>query len=213
MMAVYDLEEQEQIAELKAWWKQYRSLVLLVVVAATVTLGGIQAWRYYQNRQAFEAGELYSQLQGAVGSGEQKKAQDIAAVLVEKYPRTNYAAFAALAGARAAFDSGDATGARTRLQWAVENGRDDETRDIARLRLAAVLLDEKQYDAALKLLEVRQVDALSALYADLKGDVLVAQGRSNDARSAYQLALDKSDARSAYRALIQIKLDALGEAK
>ena len=71
----------------------------------------------------------------------------------------------------------------------------------------------KQYDAALKLLEVRQVEALSALYADLKGDVLVAQGRNNDARGAYQLALDKSDARSAYRALIQIKLDALGETK
>jgi predicted negative regulator of RcsB-dependent stress response len=213
MMAVYDLEEQEQIDEIKAWWKQYRSLVLLVVVAAAVTLGGIQAWRYHQSRQALEAGELYSQLQGAVGSGEQKKVQDIAAALVEKYPRTGYATFAALAGAKAAFDSGDAAGARTRLQWVVENGRDDETRDIARLRLAAVLLDEKQYDAALKLLEARQVDALSALYADLKGDVLVAQGRSNDARSAYQLALDKSDARSAHRALIQIKLDALGEAK
>lgn len=212
-MAVYDLEEQEQIEELKAWWKQYRSLVLLVVVAACVTLGGIYGWRYYQNRQAFEAGELYTQLQGAAGSGDLKKAQDIAAVLVEKYPRTGYAMFAALAGAKAAFDSGDAAGARTRLQWVVENGRDDETRDIARLRLAAVLLDEKQYDAALKLLETRQVDALSALYADLKGDVLVAQGRSSDARSAYQLALDKSDAKSTYRALIQIKLDALGEAK
>ena len=213
MMAVYDLEEQEQIEELKAWWVQYRSLMLLVVVAAAVTLGGIYAWRYYQSRQAFEAGELYSQLQVAAGSGEQKKVRDIAAVLVEKYPRTGYAAFAALAGAKAAFDSGDAAGARTRLQWVVDNGRDDEMRDIARLRLAAVLLDEKQYDAALKLLEARQVDALSALYADLKGDVLVAQGRSNDARSAYQLALDKSDAKSTYRVLIQIKLDALGEAK
>ena len=213
MMAVYDLEEQEQIEELKAWWVQYRSLMLLVVVAAAVTLGGIYAWRYYQSRQAFEAGELYSQLQVAAGSGEQKKVRDIAAVLVEKYPRTGYAAFAALAGAKAAFDSGDAAGARTRLQWVVDNGRDDEMRDIARLRLAAVLLDEKQYDAALKLLEARQVDALSALYADLKGDVLVAQCRSNDARSAYQLALDKSDAKSTYRVLIQIKLDALGDAK
>lgn len=212
-MAVYDLEEQEQIDELKAWWKQYRSLVLLVVVAVAVTLGGSLAWRYYQSRQAFEAGELYTQLQGAVGSGEQKKAQDIAAVLVERYPRTGYATFAALAGAKAAFDSGDAAGARSRLQWVAENGRDDESRDIARLRLAAVLLDEKKYDEALKLLEVRQTEALSALYADLKGDVLVAQGRSNDARSAYQLALDKSDAKSAYRALTQIKLDALSEVK
>lgn len=212
-MAVYDLEEQEQIDEIKAWWQQYRKLVLLVVVAAAMTVGGIQGWRYYQTKQAFEAGELYSQLQGAAGSGDQKKVQDIAAVLAEKYPGTGYAVFAALAGAKAAVDSGDTAGAAMRLQWAVDNGKDDETRDIARLRLAAVLLDEKKYDAALQLLDGKHVDTLSALYADLKGDALVAQGKAQEARSAYQLALDKSDAKSSYRALIQIKLDALGEAK
>ena len=76
-MAVYDLEEQEQIDEMKAWWKQYRKLVLLVIVAAAVTVGGIQGWRYYQNQQGRDAGELYTQLQGAVGGGDQKKVQDI----------------------------------------------------------------------------------------------------------------------------------------
>jgi predicted negative regulator of RcsB-dependent stress response len=212
-MAVYDLEEQEQIDELKAWWNQYRNLILLVVVAAAVTVGGIQGWRYYRDRQALEAGELYVQLQGAAGGGDQKKVQDIAAILAEKYPRTNYAAFAALAGAKAAFDSGDAAGAGARLQWVIENAREDETREIARLRFAGVLLDEKKYDEALKLLETQHADVLSALYADLKGDVLVAQGKPGEARSAYQLALDKSDAKSAYRGLIQIKLDALGSAQ
>ncbi len=212
-MAVYDLEEQEQLDEMKAWWQQNRKLVLLVIVVAAVTAGGIQGWRYYQNKQGLEAGELYTQLQGAVSGGNQKKVQDIAVVLAEKYPRTGYAAFAALAGAKAAFDSGDAAAARTHLQWVIDNGRADETRDIARLRLAAVLLDEKKHDEALKLLETQHVDTLSALYADLKGDVLVAQGKTQEARGAYQLALDKSDAKSSYRALIQIKLDALGAAK
>lgn len=212
-MAVYDLEEQEQIDEIKSWWKQYRALVLLVVVAASLSVSAVFGWRYYQSRQAFEAGQLYSQLQAAAGSGDLKKTQDIAALLVDQYPRTGYASLAALTGARAAFDSGDAAAATTRLQWVIDNGKEDEMRDTARLRLAAVLLDGKQYDAALKLLESRHADALSARYADLKGDVLVAQGKSDDARSAYQLALDKSDARSAYRALIRIKLDALGEAK
>ncbi|MBI4192201.1 MAG: tetratricopeptide repeat protein [Betaproteobacteria bacterium] len=212
-MAVYDLEEQEQIDEIKAWWQQYRKLVLLVVVAAAVTVGGIQGWRYYHNKQALEAGELYLQLQGAVGGGDQKKVQDIAVLLVEKYPRTGYAVFAAFAGAKAAFDGGDAAGAKARLQWVVDNGKDDETRDIARLRLAAVLLDEKKFDEALRLLETKHADTLSALYADLKGDVLMAQGKAQDARGAYQLALDKSEAKSAYRALIQIKLDALGGVK
>jgi len=212
-MAVYDLEEQEQIAELKAWWNQYRNLILVVVTVAAMTVGGIQGWRYYRDKQALDAGELYVQLQGAVGGNDQKKVQDIAAILAEKYPRTSYAAFAALAGAKAAFESGDAAGARTRLQWVIENAREDEMREIARLRLAGVLLDEKKFDEALKLLEASRADALSALYADLKGDVLVAQGKSAEARSAYQLALDKSDAKSPYRGLIQIKLDALGSAQ
>ncbi len=212
-MAVYDLEEQEQIDEIKAWWRQYRALVVLVVVVAAGTVGGMQGWRYYQNKQGLEAGELYAQLQGAVGNNEFKKVQDIAAVITDKYARTGYAAFAALAAAKAAFDSGDKAAAGARLQWVVDHGRDDETRDIARLRRAAVLLDEKKYDDALKLLESRHVDSLSALYADLKGDVLVAQDKTQDARAAYQLALDKSEAKSTYRALIQIKLDALGGAK
>lgn len=212
-MAVYDLEEQEQIDDLKAWWKQYRMMILLVVIATVVTVGGFWGWRDYRDRQAFEAGELYMQLHGAVGGGEPKKVQDIAAVLTEKYPRTGYAAFAALAGAKAAFDSGDAAGARTRLQWVIDNGRDDETRDIARLRLAAVLLDGKSYDEALKLLDTKHAGTLDALYADLKGDVLAAQDKNAEARSAYQLALDKSDSKSPYRALIQLKLDSLGAAK
>ncbi len=212
-MAVYDLEEQEQIDEIKAWWRQYRALVVLVVVVAAGTVGGMQGWRYYQNKQGLEAGELYAQLQGAVGNNEFKKVQDIAAVITDKYARTGYAAFAALAAAKAAFDSGDKAAAGARLQWVVDHGRDDETRDIARLRRAAVLLDEKKYDDALKLLESRHVDSLSALYADLKGDVLVAQDKTQDARATYQLALDKSEAKSTYRALIQIKLDALGGAK
>src|SRR5271165_2499733 len=99
-MAVYDLEEQEQIDEIKAWWKQYRALVVLVAVAAAVTVGGVQGWRYYQNKQGLEAGELYVQLQGAVGSNEPRKVQDIAAVITDKYPRTGYATFAALAAAK-----------------------------------------------------------------------------------------------------------------
>jgi len=212
-MAVYDLEEQEQLDEIKAWWKQYRSLVLLAVVAAAVTVGSIQGWRYYQNKQAFEAGGLYIQMQSAVDSGDPKKAQDIAAMLVDRYPRTGYAGLAALTGAKAAYESGDTAAAKTRLQWVADNGKDAEMRDIARLRLAAVLLDEKSYDAALTLLAAPHADTLSALYADLKADVLVAQGKSEEARGAYQLALDKSAARSAYRALIQVKLDALGEPK
>ena len=154
-----------------------------------------------------------SETKPAVAGNEPRKVQDIAAVIADKYARTGYAGYAALAAAKAAFDSGDPVAAKVRLQWVVDNGRDEATRDIARLRLAAVLLDQKQYDDALKLVDTPHVDALSALYADLKGDLLVAQMKLPEARAAYQLALDKSEAKSAYRTLIQIKLDALGAAK
>jgi predicted negative regulator of RcsB-dependent stress response len=212
-MAVYDLQEQEQIDEIKAWWKQYRKLIALVVTAVALTVAAVQGWRIYQTRQSYEAGELYTQLQAAVAGTEQRKVQEIASALIDKYPRTAYASFAALAAAKAAFESVDLAAAKAKLQWVVDHAREDETRDIARLRLAAVLLEEKQYDEALKALSAAHEEAFSALYADLKGDVLSAQGKSADARAAYQLALDKSEAKSGYRALIQLKLDALGEAK
>ncbi len=212
-MAVYDLEEQEQIAEIKAWWKQYGGFVLLVVTVALLTLAGMRGWSYYQTKQGVEAGELYAQLQGAVGANDAKKVQDIAAVITERYKRTGYAAFAAFAAAKAAMDAGDRAAAKARLQWVVDNGRDDEIRDLARLRLAAVLLDDKNYDEALKLLDAKHVDTYTALYSDLKGDVLAAQGKVQEARAAYQVALDKSDSRGGYRALVQVKLDALGAAK
>jgi predicted negative regulator of RcsB-dependent stress response len=212
-MAVYDLEEQEQLDELKAWWKQYGRLVLVVVFAAAATVGGIYGWRHYHDTQSLDAGELYAQLQGAVGAGDSKKAQDITAAMVEKYPRAAYTAFAALAAAKVAFDGGDAAAAKSRLQWVIDNGREDEMREIARLRLAAVLLDDKKYDDALKLLDATHIDTLTALYADLKGDVLVAQGKPGEARTSYQLALDKSEAKSSFRALVQIKLDALSGTK
>ena len=212
-MAVYDLEEQEQLDELKSWWKQNRSLITLIVVAASLTIAGIQGWRYYQDKQGLDAGVLYAQLQTAMGGGDLKKVQDIASSMIESYPGSAYSAYAALAGARAAYSSGDATAARARLQWVADNAKEDELREIARLRLATVLLDEKKYDEALKLLETRHGDPMKALYANLKGDVLAAQGKNGEARAAYQLALDRSDAKGSLRSLVQLKLDALGGAK
>ena len=207
----YDLEEQEQIAEIKAWWKRYGNLVLLATTAALLTVAAHQGWRYYRHQQAQSAITLYEQLEQAERAAEHKKVRDIAAQITNKYGPTVYATMAALASAKAAFLTGDLATAKAQLQWVVDNARDDEIKDIARLRLAGVLLDEKNYDAALKLLEKKPVESLAGIYADLKGDILAAQGKHAEARSAYQLALDKSESGSAYRATIQLKLDALGE--
>jgi predicted negative regulator of RcsB-dependent stress response len=209
----YDLEEQEQLEAIKAWWKQYGNFILLVAIACVLTVAAFQGWRYYRHQQALAAATLYEQLQRAEGANDGKRVRDIAAQIADKYAATPYAVMAELAAARASFEGGDLAAAKTQLQWVVDRAKDEEARDIARLRLAGALLDEKNYVEALKLVETTPSDAYSALYADLKGDILTAQGKLAEARGAYQLALDKSDAKSPYYQLVQLKLDALGGAK
>ena len=209
----YDLQEQEQIAELKAWWKDYGRLVILGVTLGALAIAGFQGWRYYRHTQALAAVALYEQLEQAERAGDRKKVRDIAGEIVAKYASTPYASFAALSSARASFESGELPAARTQLTWVVDNARRAELRDIARLRLAGVLLDEKSYAEAMKLLETKPEESMTGLYADLRGDILAAQGKHADARNAYQLALDRSDAGSPYRATLQLKLDSLGDSK
>ena len=209
----YDLEEQEQIAVIKDWWRKYGNLVSTAVLALVVGVAGTQAWRYYRNTQSASAAMLYSQLDTAEKSNESKKVQDIAATLAGSHAGTAYAGMAALRAAKSFATANDLANAKQRLQWVVDNTKQDEMRDIARLRLAGVLLDEKKFDEALKLLDTKHVAAFDGLYADLRGDILAVQNKRAEARAAYQIALEKADPRSSYRQLVQVKLDALGETK
>lgn len=209
----YDLEEQEQIDELKSWWQDNGTLVILGVTACLLAIAALQGWRYYHNSQALAAATLYEQLDVAERAGDSKKVIDVAGQITGKYGSTPYGAFAALSAARAAFGAGNLAEAKSRLQWVLDSTKEGGVRDVARLRLAGVLLDEKDFDGALKLVEAKPSEAMTALYADLKGDILIAQGKAAEARGAYQLALDRSDAGSPYRSIIQVKLDAIGEAR
>ena len=209
----YDLEEQEQIARLKAWWNQYGTMVFVVVAGCLVTVLAFQGWRYYRAQQTTSASVLYQQMEQAGLASDPKRLRDIATEITSKYGGTAYASMAALSAARASVETGDAAGAKTHLKWLIDNAREDEFRDLARLRLAIVLLDEKNYAEALGLVETKPVEAFTGVYAGLKGDILVAKGEPAAARAAYQLAVDKSDAQSSYRAMVQAKLDALGDAR
>lgn len=206
----YDLEEQEQLDELKSWWKQYGTLVITVVATVAVIVAGYQGWNRYQEGRSVAASTLFEQLERAESAGDNKKVRDIAGRIVSDYGSTPYGTFAALSSARASFDTGDLAAAKTQLNWVISNAREDEIRDMARLRLASVLLDEKNYAEALKQLDAKPVEPLAALFSDLKGDVLAEQGNKAEARNAYQLALDRSEPDSPYRSIVQLKLDALG---
>jgi predicted negative regulator of RcsB-dependent stress response len=206
-----DLEEQEQLAELKAWWKQYGNLVLLAVIAAALVVAGWNGWRWYQRNQALQASALYDTLAKAVGAGDAKALRDAGGALTEGYPRTLYASMGALAAARFYFDRGELKSAKAQLQWVIERSPAEDYREIARLRLAQVLLDEKSYDEALKLLEAPAPEAYAPQVAALRGDVLLAQGRRDEAIAAYRQALEKAGGQGgAFRDGVQLRLDALG---
>ena len=208
-----DHQEQEQLDALKQWWKQHGKLVILFIVAFAVGLSAFHGWRYYRHSQATAAATLYAELEQADREDDGKKVRAMAGRIVEQYASTAYSVLASLVAARYAFVAGDLADAKARLQWVVEHARDEEIRDVARLRLAGVLLDEKKFSEALSLVESKPVEGMASLYADMKGDILVAQGKVAEARSAYQLALDKSERNSSYRATVQLKLDALGDTR
>jgi predicted negative regulator of RcsB-dependent stress response len=207
----YDLEEQEQLATLKAWWKDNGTKVLALLLAAAIGATGWQVWRVWQANQTQQAAALSTTLVKAVQAGDAKALRDAGGTLVESFPRSLYATLGALAAARFHFERADLKNARAQLQWAVERSPSDELRDLARLRLAAVLLDDKAYDEALVLLEAKHAAPMDAQYAALRGDVLAAKKQPAEAKLAYRLALEKSEERNAaFRASVQLRLDALG---
>lgn len=207
----YDLEEQEQIAQLKSWWKDNGSLVIALLVAAAIGAAGWQGWRIWHANQAREAAALYDGLVKAMQANDAKALRDASGTLVESYPRTLYASMGALAAARFHFERGELKDARAQLQWVTERSSSEELKDLARLRLAGVLLDDKAYDEALQLLEAKHAEAMAAQYAALKGDILVAKNQPADAKAAYKLAIEKAGQReNALRASVQLRLDALG---
>ena len=206
-----DLEEQEQVAELKAWWRQHGNLIVSVILAAAIAFAGWQGWRWYSASQAAQAAAHFDALVKAAQGGDAKALRDAAGTLIESYPRTMYASMGALVAARFHFDRNDLKSAKAQLEWIVERAPSDDFRDIARLRLAALLLDEKAYDEALKVLEAPHSSAYDSQFAALRGDVLVAKNQPAEARAAYQLALEKSGSeQSAFRESVRMRLDALG---
>ena len=209
----FDLEEQEQIAELKQFWKQYGTLIVTLAVAALVAFAGMQGWRYYKNSQSEQASALFTKFGEAVRKNDVKEIRALGKQVMDGFGSTAYGPTAALLLAKANYENGDAAAAAGQLQWAIDKAKDDETAEVARLRLASIWLDEKKYEEALKLLETKHSTAMETLYADLRGDVMLAQGKSAEARAAYKMAIEKSLPNSSYRSVVQIKLDALGGAK
>jgi len=205
----YDLEEQEQLASIKAWWDRWGNLVLTAVTVVLLAIAAFNGWRWYERHEAGNAAVLYDEFVGTLDGADLGRKKELAGTLIERYGRTVYAPMAALLIAKVNLEAGDTGAARAQLRWVIDKSGHPELVQIARLRLAGVLLDEKAYDEALQLLAGEVPEALAASFADRRGDVLMAMGKAEEARGAYREALDKAGAQHPMRPIIQLKLDAL----
>jgi len=207
-----DLQEQEQLDELKAFWKQHGNLITWVLTLALLVFAGWNGWQLWQRQSAEKASVLFEALEQAAQAGDAARAGQVFSDMKEHYRRTAYAQQAGLLAARVQLDKGKADEARASLAWVAENAAEDEYRSIARLRLAGLLLDAKQHDEALKQLAGATAPEFAGLVADRRGDVLLAQGKKDEAKAAYDAAYKAMDEKTDYRRLVEAKLAALGAA-
>lgn len=210
MAKALDLDEQEQLDQIKHFWKTWGNLISWLLIAV---LGSYAAWngfQYWQRSQAAKAGALYDEVERAVSSGDLARIERSFADMKDKFGGTQFAQQSALLAATSLQAQGKTEAARDALAWVANGASDKAYRDIARLRLAAVLLDAKAYDEALKQLTAEFTPAMAGLAADVRGDVLQAKGQKTEAIGAYSEAWKKLSDTPDYRRLVQAKLNALG---
>ena len=215
----FDLEEQEKLAELKAWWSKYGNLVTGMIFLVALGVLGVNGYNALRTKKSGEASMVYDQMEKAITSKNTTLVKETAATLMSDFwfKRTAYAQMAALDAARYNVDAGDLKSAEAQLQWASDHASDSQYRLVARLRLASVQLDQNEGDAALKTLSGDIPDQFVSAFADRRGDIYLAQNKIADARTQYQLALDHlsnvgQDVQVAYTNVEKLKLDALASA-
>jgi predicted negative regulator of RcsB-dependent stress response len=212
MANTLDLQEQEQLDELKAFWSKYGNLVTWALTLALLAYAGYNGWNWWQREQSAKASAMFEELDKALQARDADRAGRIFGDLKERYPGTVFAEQGGLMVAQLQYDKGQPDAAKSSLGWVGEHAGEPEYRAIARLRLAGVLLDGNQYDEALKQLDGIKSPSFAALAADRRGDVLLAQGKRDDAKAAYAAAYKAMDDQLDYRRLIDAKLTALGAA-
>lgn len=205
-----DLEEQEQLDELKHFWKQYGNLLTWALI---VILGAFAAWngyQYWQRSQSAQAAVMYDEIERAAKAGDMARIERSLADMKERFSGTTYAQQAGLLAAKAYYDKGNIDASRAALSWVADKAADSGYQSIAKLRLAGILLEKKSYDEALQQLSGSFSKDFSALVADRRGDILQAQGKKAEAKAEYEKAYKAFDERTEYRRLVEFKLNALG---
>lgn len=210
MANALDLEEQEQLDEIKHFWKQYGDLITWLLIAVLGVYAAWNGYQYWQRTQAAQASALFDEVERAALATDSARLERAYTDMKDKFPGTLYAGQAGLLTAKVLFDKGDLAGARSALGWVVEKSADPGVQAIARLRLAALMAQDQAAEDALKLLEANWPPAFEALALDRRGDILAANNKKDQARDAYRKAWQQLDEQAEYRRFIEVKLNALG---
>ncbi len=201
--------EEEQVEALKSWLRKNGSAIIIGLALGLAAIGGYRFWVDYQAGQSQKASMVYSNLQNYLISGDSAGVFAVGRQLVELFPGTPYAALAALGMARMSVESNSLDAAEVHLRWVIKNAGEDGLKHIARLRLARVLATEKKYDEALALMKQSKLGSYTSLYSEIRGDILLAKKQPEQARSAYQQALNTIAKDDRRRALIEMKINNL----
>ena len=205
-----DLEEQEQLAELKHFWKQYGNLITWVLIAVFGTVAAWNGYQYWQGRQGSQASIMYDEVDRAVLSGDTARIERSLADMKDRFGGTIYAEQAALLAAKTFYEKGNVDAAKAALAWVSDKATDEGYRSIAKLRLAGLLMETKAFDEALKTLAGTFPKDFASLASDRRGDILLLQGKKLEAKAEYEKAYKGLDERAEYRRLVEVKLNALG---
>ncbi len=205
-----DLEEQEQLDQIKHFWRRYGNAITWALIVIFGAVAAWNGWQYWQRKQAVGAAMLYDEIERAVADKDAERMSRALADIKDKFSRTTYAQRGALLAASGLNAAGKPDLAKAALAWTAEQSGDEGLRSVARLRLAALALDANAADEAIKWLQSPMPAEFAGLTADRLGDVYLSQGKNNEARVEYEKAYQLLDSTTEYRQLVEVKLNALG---
>nr|WP_145545265.1 tetratricopeptide repeat protein [Variovorax boronicumulans] len=205
-----DLEEQEQLDQVKHLWRRYGNAITWLLILVLAGFAGWNGWQYWQRNQAAKAAALYDEVDRAAKAGDTARLERAFGDIRDGYAGTLYAQQAGLLAGKVLHEKGNADAAKAALGWVAEKSSDPAYQALAKLRLAGLLFDAKAYDEALKQLGGNFAGEFAALAADRRGDILAAQDKKAEALAEYREAYAGLDARSGYRRMVEVKLNAMG---
>lgn len=205
-----DLEEQEQLDELKAFWNRYGNAITWALIVVLAGFAGWNGYQYWQRSQSTQAAALFDEVDRAAKAGDTAKVERAFSDMKDKFAGTAFTQQAGLLAAKTLFDKGNVEASKAALTWVAAQSSDQGYQPVARLRLAAVLMQAKSYDEALQQLSGSFPKEFEPLVADRKGDVFSLQGKKAEAIAQYTVAHTGLDERDDYRQIVEIKLNSLG---